>query len=218
MSFIKAFAVAAALLASGAANAAITVYTDQASFLAAVSAPGVDGYDGFNIFGTTNSPITRSAGSYGYTASAGNGFFGAGTVGDPWLSTTTATDPIVLNAFTGGVRGVGGLFFGSDIGGSFQAGDVVLNATDASGTVTRTILNATTSSFLGFVTDGAFTSISIASVQPGPGSFLWPTIENLTLAGAAVAPGVPEPASWALMIGGFGLVGAAMRRKALAAA
>ena len=29
---------------------------------------------------------------------------------------------------------------------------------------------------------------------------------------------VPEPASWALMIAGFGLVGAAMRRRAAAAA
>jgi hypothetical protein len=33
------------------------------------------------------------------------------------------------------------------------------------------------------------------------------------------AGGVPEPASWALMIGGFGLAGAALRRrKALVAA
>jgi hypothetical protein len=28
-----------------------------------------------------------------------------------------------------------------------------------------------------------------------------------------IGPGVPEPASWALMFGGFGLVGAAMRRR-----
>jgi hypothetical protein len=34
----------------------------------------------------------------------------------------------------------------------------------------------------------------------------------------ATAGGVPEPATWALMIGGFGLAGAALRRKALVAA
>jgi opacity protein-like surface antigen len=32
------------------------------------------------------------------------------------------------------------------------------------------------------------------------------------------APGVPEPASWALMIGGFGLAGAALRRRRTAVA
>ena len=34
----------------------------------------------------------------------------------------------------------------------------------------------------------------------------------------AVTPGVPEPASWALMIAGFGLVGASMRRRRAAVA
>jgi hypothetical protein len=30
---------------------------------------------------------------------------------------------------------------------------------------------------------------------------------------AGSAPAVPEPATWAMMLGGFGLLGAAMRRK-----
>jgi hypothetical protein len=34
----------------------------------------------------------------------------------------------------------------------------------------------------------------------------------------SAAAGVPEPASWAMLIAGFGLVGAAMRRRALAIA
>jgi len=34
----------------------------------------------------------------------------------------------------------------------------------------------------------------------------------------ANGPGVPEPATWALMIGGFGLAGVALRRRSLAAA
>ena len=29
------------------------------------------------------------------------------------------------------------------------------------------------------------------------------------------SPGVPEPAAWAMMLGGFGIVGAAMRRRKL---
>lgn len=39
-----------------------------------------------------------------------------------------------------------------------------------------------------------------------------------TIAMAAAPAGVPEPASWALLIAGFGLVGAAMRRRAFATA
>ena len=34
----------------------------------------------------------------------------------------------------------------------------------------------------------------------------------------SVTPGVPEPAAWALMIAGFGLVGSALRRRAVALA
>jgi hypothetical protein len=36
-------------------------------------------------------------------------------------------------------------------------------------------------------------------------------IDNLTFASAQSAPGVPEPATWAMMIGGFGMVGGSMR-------
>jgi PEP-CTERM motif len=39
-------------------------------------------------------------------------------------------------------------------------------------------------------------------------------IDGSSVAGLAFAPaGVPEPAAWSLMIGGFGLIGAAMRRR-----
>lgn len=39
------------------------------------------------------------------------------------------------------------------------------------------------------------------------------TYDNLQVLGTAVPGGVPEPASWALMMAGFGLTGAAMRRR-----
>lgn len=201
----------ALLMTAGGAQAAISVYTSQASYLAAISAPGVDTYENFSITGSTPSPVVRTAGSYGYTANAtpAGTFFGAGSNADRWLSTNTATDSVIFNAFTGGVRGLGGFFFGSDINGQFRAGSIIVTATDASGTVSQTITGATTSSFLGFVSTGPLLSASVSAVQP-TGAFLWPTINNLTLGSAAVAP-VPEPGTWAMLILGFGLLGSFMR-------
>ena len=209
---------AAATLLAGTANATITVYTTLASFNAAVSAPAIDTFENFSISGSTPSPVTRPVGSYGYTAAASTStFFGAGTNADHWLSTNTATDSIIFSAFTGGVKGVGGFFFGSDIGGAFQSGDITVTAVDGSGSAGQTLIGATATTFLGFVTTGTFTSITVSAVQPAP-NFLWPTVNDLRLAAAPVGPGVPEPATWALMIAGFGLTGAAMRRRATAAA
>lgn len=189
----------------GAAQAAITTYTSQAAFNAAVINPGVDGFDGFLITGPTPGPLNRSAGAYGYTVSTApnNNFFGAGTTGNPWLSTNTASDTIDFALFTGGtVQAAGGNFFGSDINGAFAAGNIIVRATDASGTTTQTIIGATTSSFLGFVSDGPLLSVQVQSVQPTAG-FLWPTVDNFTLAV------VPEPT----MLGGLAIAGAMLMRR-----
>jgi hypothetical protein len=206
---VKPLAAAALLAAAGASQAAITVYTTQASYLAAITSPGVDTYTGFSITGSTPSPITRSAGPYTYTASVSTtSFFGAGTTANPWLSTNTATDSITFNAFSGGVSAIGGNFFGSDISGLFAAGNVLLVATDSLGaTSTQTITGATTSSFLGFVSTGLVTSLVLSAVQPA--TPLWPTADNLTLGIAAV----PEPQTYAMLLAGLGFVGFMARRR-----
>jgi uncharacterized repeat protein (TIGR01451 family) len=176
------------LACASQAQAAITVYTTEADYLAAITAPGVDGYDGFSLAGATPSPMVRSAGDYGYTGTAANNFYGAGTAGDPWLSTNTATDPITFNAFTGGtVRGVGGYFFGSNVAGAFAAGSMVVVATDASGSISESIVGATPTSFRGFVSDSAITSLVVSAVPPASG-FLWPTVEDLTLGQVFTGP------------------------------
>jgi hypothetical protein len=211
ISLLKPLAVAALLVASGASQAVITVYTSAAAFAAATSAPGVDTFTGLSITGATPSPITRNAGAYTYTGAVSTtSFFGAGTTANPWLSTNTATDTMTFNTFLGGVQAVGGNFFGSDIAGAFLAGNITITATDASGTVTQTIVGATTTSFLGFVSTGAMTSLTVASVQPAVG-FLWPTVDNLTLAKATVP--IPEPETYAMMLAGLGLVGFLARRR-----
>jgi hypothetical protein len=200
---------------SGTANATFTIFTNQAAFLAAVTNVGVDTFDNFSNTSSTPSPINRNAGPYNYTGTVTTtSFFGAGSGADHWLSTNTATDTMTFSAFTGGVQAAGGNFFGSDVAGLFLPGSIVITATDANGTSSQTITNATTTSFLGFVSTNAISALTVTSVQPTNGSFLWPTVNNLTLAQRANAtPAVPEPASWAMMIAGFGLVGGAMRRR-----
>jgi hypothetical protein len=210
------FAIAAMLATTGTANAVVTIYTTQAAFLAATSAIGVDTFTGFSISGSTPSPIIRTAGVYGYTGTvtgAGtNTYFGAGTVANPYLSTNSAVDTMNFASFTGGVEAAGANFFGSDISGAFAPGDVTITATDASGTVTQTVVGATLSTFIGFVSTGSLTSVSITSVQGA--TPLWPTVDNFTLGKRRVAVGaVPESGTWLMMVAGFGLVGGAMRRR-----
>jgi hypothetical protein len=62
--------------------------------------------------------------------------------------------------------------------------------------------------FASFAFDGTAKSIVLSA---GEGQFGWDdlTFGSLTPGGSAA----PEPASWALMLGGFGLVGGAMRRR-----
>lgn len=209
ISLLKPLALAALLATAGAAQAAITVFTSQAAFNAATASPGVDTFAGFSIVGSTPGPLTRLAGPYGYTADVvpvSSSFFGGGSTANPFLSTNTDTDIITFNAFSTGVVGFGGNFFGSNINGLFAIGDITVTATDSSGTVTQTIVGATQSGFLGFVSSSAILSATLASVQPTTG-VLWPSVDNLVLSV------VPEPGTYAMMLAGLGVLGFMARRR-----
>ena len=210
-------AFAAFVTGSGVAVAGPTAYTSQASFLAAISNVGVDTFDDLDVT-TYPSPLNRSAGAYSYTASVGpdsSDFFGAANENslDIWLSSNVQTDTITFSNFTAGVRGVGGFFFGTDPEGFFtSAASITITATDASGISTQLLLNPSTSSFLGFVSTGALTSLTVAVTSGGSTQHVFPTINDLTL-GTAVAAAVPEPETYALMLGGLGLLGWMARRR-----
>lgn len=208
-------ALAALLLASGTAQAAITVYTSQASYLAAISAPGTDTFDDLTIGTFVPGPISRTAGAYGYTANTNPlaGFFVAGSGSDAWLSTDDALDTILFLSFSGGVKGAGAFFFANNDAGLFTPGNITVSASDAGGSVTRSITGATTSSFLGFVSSTGLTGMELFTEQPARG-FVWPTINDLTLgmeAGGTTV--IPLPGSFALMAPVLLLAGLACNRR-----
>ena len=199
---------AALLGLSGVAQAALTVHNTQASFLAAVISPGTDTFDDL-VVGTSIGPVVLSRAAAPYSYDATSDFFVAGTGTDAWLSTTNSTDVMVFGNFGGGVKAAGGLFFGSDISGNFLPGQSIkVVATDASGSNTQTLLNTTTSTFLGFVSTGAMISLTVTAV--GSNVDVWPTVNNLVLASAMP---VPEPETYAMMLAGLGLVGFLARRR-----
>ena len=64
---------------------------------------------------------------------------------------------------------------------------MTLVATDGDGNVARSIVNGNETSFLGFVSTGPLTSLTISATQQAPDT-AWPTVNNLILATAAAAP------------------------------
>ena len=196
-------------IASSGAHAEITVFTSQTSFLATVSAPGVDTFAGFSTTTATPSPITRAAGPYTYNASSMTGFFGAGSAADPALSTNSDLDAITFFNLSG-ASAIGGTFFGSDLAGGFVASAVVLTATDSLGAISTRTFVATPTSFMGFVSTGAIATLVFSTLMPG--NFVFAAVDNLIIAAAPVTQ-IPEPHTWALLLGGLTALGFCARRR-----
>jgi len=209
-SLAKPTAVAALLASAGLAQANLTVYTTQFSFMAAVTGAVTDTFEDLAHISPVPGPLNRSVGPFSYTAAEGPNsptFFTAGQF-NVWLSTNNANDSITFDNFAGGVGAIGARFFGSDANGHIDPGQsVMVSATDASGTVSQTIVNANRLSFLGFVSDGPITSLTVSAVQPGSG-FVWPTVNNLVLATV-----VPEPETYALLLAGLAGMSLLLRRR-----
>lgn len=212
-SWLRPLALAALLATAGASQAALTVYTDQASFLAAVGLSGTDTFNDLTPGADLGSgPVARSAGSFGYSVSEGptsTFLFGAGSEGDAWLTTQYRKDTITFNGFSAGTSAAGGFFFATGDDGQWaSAGLVVVSATDASGATSQQYkLRAGQDSFFGFVSDGELSSLTVRVVGTKRNA-LYPTVNDLTLASA-----VPEPGTYALLLAGLGVVGCAARRR-----
>lgn len=210
----------ALLAATAAAQAALTVYDNPASFAAATSARGLDSFDDLSPDSAVDSPVTRSAGPYGYNVAAladasfiGDGspvppgyLLAAGSAADRWLSTNSAADTLRFFNLSG-AGAIGGLFFGSDVEGQLAGGaSIQFLATDAQGTRAYTLTGATANSFVGFVSDTTLVSLAVRASQAN--GAVWVTANDLQLAAA-----VPEPQTLALLLGGLAFLGVAARRR-----
>jgi hypothetical protein len=117
-------------------------------------------------------------------------------------------NPVVMTAVDGSTFDVTSLDAG--VGNYFTAGvdySMLLTGLQADGTQVTTSL-ALGTSFQNYALSGFTDLVSLSFGHPGGG--LYYTFDNI-----AVGPGsaVPEPASWALMLVGFGAMGVSMRAR-----
>jgi len=215
---LKIALAAATLFAGVQAQAALTVYTSQAAFDAAVAAmmPALSGTDSFDDLVAGDNlgagPLARSAGGIGYEASAGpdsDVLFGAGSASDAWLSTDVDGDSLSFGEFAPGVFAAGMNLFNTDVNGEFlRTGRITLTATDTEGSSSATIRGRqmSTGSFLGFISTTEITSLEVTSFARR--ADVWPAVNNLSLASA-----VPEPETYLMMLAGIAAVGFVARRR-----
>ncbi|MBC7506411.1 MAG: LamG domain-containing protein [Sandarakinorhabdus sp.] len=134
-----------------------------------------------------------------------------------------------------GTSGGPGFYIGTAPGGGIRLGDALTSSGVAFPTGEVELLLTSGSGGARFYVDGTLQFSSVARAANGAGGiftyfgrqfdpydeYFRGSIDAIRIYGSAILPGdvvepaagVPEPASWAMLIAGFGLTGAAMRRR-----
>ena len=184
------------------ARAGFMTFTDETAFQAAVSGTATDTYNNLVINNTYGSPLTRTVGSYQYTAAATTGgFFAIGSSGDVWLSTDLAAVSIGFSINLGSPTAMGGFFFDSDTFGNAALGEISVSING--GQLLQTVSTSSATNFFGWVSDDntPITSFEVSTSN----SFRFATVNDLVFAQA-----VPEPSTYAMALavmacGGFSM-------------
>lgn len=212
-----AMLVAAAIAAQPAAAVSVTYFNSSAAFNSATSARATDSFNVADLTPTLDKffGVTRIVGPYSYSLR-----------GLPGGAATTIGSTVYLSGGTGGslqfrfeqpVRAVAlrvltltdaGEFPapGSNISLSFgfntsaESGNYIADNVDVRG-------------FHGFTSDVDLTGLQISAFVPG-GTMQGAWVSSVTFAEVGgSAGGIPEPATWGLLIAGFGAIGIAARRR-----
>jgi hypothetical protein len=137
-----------------------------------------------------------------------------GSDGNGSVSNTTFSTNFSLVGYDFANASISGQVLFDNIGDIFLNNNRIVNAARPDGSFSGF------GSLTGFVSSSGFvqglnTLSFVLNNAGGPAAF---QVAGLTVTAAALPSvgGVPEPASWAMLIAGFGLTGAAMRRRAAA--
>jgi len=205
-------AVTVSAMATGA-SASINLYSNRAAFVA--GAPGLttltfDGIVPAGFDATNVGPLQNFSGASFDGASVGvqshlsfpGQLIADDVYGSDYLEWEDANPQVLTVHFETAVNAVGfdfmevrghaSLFTIGGAGGSFQ------------------VLTGGTSSFFGLFSDVAFDTLTISAPADGPVPGNFATLDNFSF--GALRGGVPEPGAWALMLVGFGGLGAMLRR------
>ena len=218
---------AAATLASVPAAAQFVTYTDRGSFNGAAGSIVTENFQSctgtVGVTGVLSSlnpgNCTALTAGISYAVPSGDLYIaGAGQSSNPTtaLGVNNPREGNNLVTFLNGTTAFGA-DFNQNLGGGSQneVGETFgLTAFDINGGFVGAFAFTVapgTPTFFGFTSVGTIGSIAVRQI----GGFA--VMDNVSFSGTA-GPAVPEPASWAMLIAGFGLVGAVSRRRRAVAA
>jgi hypothetical protein len=208
----RSLALGAGLVTCGLAPVtlgAVSEYTSYAAWsgITGTSVLGTENFSGFSDYSATAS---GSAGGVGWNASATGGLYASSVGGSQVMSTNALAPPLIFTfTFAGGLTGVGGNIFATDIdfGVISRTVEVVVGLADSTTfTFTRTIASAT--DFWAFHSDGSFITSIVISDPAGTG---YATMDNLAFMSGGTAPAVPLPGAAGLAA--IALAGLSRRRR-----
>jgi len=203
---------AASLGLAASADATLVEYTDSARFLAAIKADYY--FDNFESLTPTMNPDSLAFGptnGYSYTASTDEGtLYVVPVIGATTALSTSIAQATLRLEFTGNpVTALGGLFFPTNLSNEPLIHLIELAFSDGS---TRALSNAALTSFIGFTSSVAITSLSITAPANGCGvTSCYPTLDDFYVGEA------PVPATALLLAAGLlalGSRGGRARRRA----